>query len=253
MGSPVHHFLHLPRDWDLRHAALVDAQINALRSSEQYLHSRRPRWDPCRHIREERSFEAPNGDSYFLSISTMQFDQIRSVHSAFEALRRFFSDLEIRISDRLGFLTVREDDDNAETEIPQNRFVSTGPVQHQVESNTVFFSQYMAKGEGAGGERGYGLIVTDYVDADDRYPYRSSNRVRRDINSILEVTSFVRQSHDNSPESPREEVVVVLTRWAYAKLHYPAFHLQPATWRALRDGTELWIKLLHPSLLETLV
>lgn len=250
MGSPIHQFIHLKSNWQERRATLAEAKARVLESARLFLDQRRPVWDPRCHIREERSFDTPNGDSYFLSFSTMHFERIHSVRSGFEAVKRFFSDLEIRISDQLAYITVREDDDHAGAEIPQNRFVSTTQSGYHLESNSLFFSQFKAEDATPGGKRGYGLVVTDFVDEDDRYPYRPNTRIRRTTSSILEVTSF---ESDRSQAGDSAGIKVVLTRWVYTKLCYPEFRVEPAVWAELRDSTERWIKLLHPSTIETLV
>jgi len=250
VGSPIHQFIHLKSDWETRQTTMMEGKTRVLESARRFLDQRRSKWDPRCHIREERSFDTPNGDSYFLSFSTMQFERIHSVHSGFEAVKHFFSDLEIRISDQLAYITVREDDDQSGAEIPQNRFVSTTQSGYHLESNSLFFSRFNAQDAHPGGERGYGLVVTDYVDEDDQYPYRPSTRIRRTTSSILEVTSF---EPDRTRDGDAAEPTVLLTRWVYTKLSYPEFRVAPAVWAELRDSTERWIKLLHPSTIEPLV
>jgi hypothetical protein len=251
VSSPLHQFLHLKSDWQSRHDTLANAKVNALSIAKQFLEQRRPRWDPRRQNRQEQSFEASNGDACLVCWSTVHFQQVRTVLRGFETVQRYFRDLEIRISDQLAFITVREDDDYGGTEIPQNRFVSTTESGHRIESNTVFFSQYEAQSDAAGGERGYGLVVADFVDVDDRHPYYPNDRLRRDISSVLEVTSVERaRSVTSADGGAQPDIIVVLTTWVYARLHCPTFDVAPPAWQKLRESSDNWIKLLHPSMIE---
>lgn len=248
-GNPIHRFLHLTTDNEQRQRALRDAKTSILARATAFLDRRRPKWSAWRPLREELSFEAPNGDSYFVSFSILQFERVRSVPSAFKTVKRFFSDLEIRISDQLAYITVREDDDHEGAEIPQNRLVSTTQSGYHIESNSVFFSEFEDTSSRVGGERGYGRVVTDFVDIDDLYPYRPSTRIRRDLSSILEVTSFER----DNPVSGNVEVTVVLTRWVCLKTNYPDFKVDPTAWSELREIADHYIKLLNPSTMENVV
>ncbi|GMF30670.1 unnamed protein product [Phytophthora fragariaefolia] len=126
-----------------------------------------------------------------------------------------------------------------------------------MESNTVFFSKLVEKGSAADQWRGYGIVVCDFVDEDDRYPFHSETRVRRDLSSILEISSYARhrptrgQSGYTGTQGEQEDVVV-LTRWVHTRLHYPSFTLLPDQWDEMCQEAERWVQLLQPSLLETL-
>lgn len=216
--------------------------------AESYLNRRRLQ---CTSWRDEKSFETPTGDAHFLSFSVTELEGVSSVRVAFDRTRQFFRDLEIRISDQLGFITIREDedeDDDADNAVPQNRFISTAPCGFEIESNSVIFSHYQPTGQFEGGERGFGLIVVDFIDADDRYLNAPATRVRRDHTNVVEFTSFVRPIDENTPGSPqREEVVVKMTQCLYAKLHFPKFHLSRAVWKRIQETSEQWAKLFDPS------
>lgn len=183
----------------------------------------------------------------------MHFERARTVRRGFETLQRFFSDLEIRISDQLSFITVREDDDDGGTEIPQNRFVSTTQSGCKIESNSVFYSECEDESTVLRGERGCGMIVHDYVDVDDRHPYYPADRIRRDVSSVFEVTSILRpqpQLSSSTVGPMPEEVVILLTHCVFVKLHRPMFEVQPAVWAQLRQDSENWIKILQPATIE---
>lgn len=185
-------------------------------------------------------------------MSTMPFERVLSVRCAFDAVKKYFRDLEIRMSDRIGLITVRKDDDNYDSEIPQNRFVSTSSNGCQIESNTIFFSRFKPIGSGTG-ERGCGLIVADFVDSDDRYPYCPSSRVRRDLTSVLEITSCVKNSPSDTEITEEKEEIVVLTCWVHVRLHSPIRALRASEWTELRQASDGWVKLMSPATLETLV
>lgn len=207
-------------------------------------------------MRNDHCFEASTGDYYASSFAVMPFKRIKTARQAFEALVVYFSNLEISLSEKFGSVTIREDEDSdtLKSEVTQNRLVTTTQSGHEMESNTVFFSTFVERGDDVDQQRGYGIFVCDFVDEDDRYPFHPEARVRRDLSSILEISSCVRpkSTHDDSSMG-EQEVVIVLTRWVHTRLQYPSFTIVPEHWDEMCQNTERWMQILQPSLLETLV
>lgn len=257
-GSPLHRFLHLTRDREARHAMLMGMKSSVIADAERFLRDRFPRLDPCKPMREEHCFEASNGDYCGTFVSITQLEGVRSVKQMFDALQGFFCNIEISISERLGNVTIREDDDRRESGLAQNRLVtSTTPNHLLMESNSIFFSRYDDVRDEDG--RSYGIIVCDYVDHDDLHPYHPSKRTRRDVNAILQLTTHLRPIHrvqiesesDEDQEDEQEmEEVIVLTHWVNSRLQLPSFQVSPGGWRELRDNSERWIRALQAALHE---
>ncbi|RLN56423.1 hypothetical protein BBJ29_009603 [Phytophthora kernoviae] len=189
-------------------------------------------------------------------MSEIQFRGVGSVKQVFDMLVLYFCNIEISISEKLGHITIREDDDSGDRGVTQNRLVSTTINGLLMESNTVLFSQFYEPDSEPGHERGKGLIVADFVNEDERHPYRPNERVRRDINAILELTSFTRKvatlGDVLGATQQEEESVVVLTRWVFSQLHRPIFPISTNNWEEMRDNMNRWGETMHRTMVESL-
>ncbi|KAE9091059.1 hypothetical protein PF010_g18338 [Phytophthora fragariae] len=254
VGSSLHRFIHLDKGESSRRAALMAMKDDVITRGLHLLQRRKPQiHQPWRPMHEDHGFEASSGDYYASSFAVMPFKRFSTVQQAFAALITYFSNLEISRSENFGSVTIREDNDSFKADVAQNRLVTTTRSGHQMESNTVFFSKLVEEGTHVGQQRGFGIVVCDFVDEDDRYPFHSETRVRRDLSSVLEISSYARQKPRGA--KGEQEVVVVLTRWVYTRLHYPGFTMPPDHWESQWDmcqNTEQWMQLLRPSILETL-
>ncbi|KAG1690778.1 hypothetical protein DVH05_027827 [Phytophthora capsici] len=251
VGSPIHHHIHLQKDTHARRATLLSLKSRVLEDGARFLNDRRPRVDPLKPMREDHGYEASNGDFYATYISTMQFEN--TVKQVYDILLAYFSSIEISVSEKLGNITIREDDDNMAPGITQNRLVSTTIGGLRMESNTVYFSRYEAGDEDAGHQNGYGIFVADYVDDDDLNPYHPHERIRRDFTAVLELTSYpIRHGVRARSKNTNEGRVVVLTRWVHSKVYHPEYDIPQSGWHEMRDNTERWIQTLHHTMMERL-
>ncbi|RLN75337.1 hypothetical protein BBJ28_00003207 [Nothophytophthora sp. Chile5] len=251
VGSPIHRPMHLYKDEQSRREMLTGMKSKVLHDGATFLHDRRPRVDPCKPMREDHGYEAPNGDFYATYISTMQFDN--TVQQVYDILLGYFSSIEISVSEKLGNITIREDDDNMAPGITQNRLVSTTIGGLRMESNTVYFSRYDEGSEETGHQNGYGIFVADFVDEDDRNPYHPHERIRRDFSAVLELTSYpIKHGVRTRSDSAKRGRVVVLTRWVHSKVHHPKYEIPLSGWHEMRENTERWIQTLHHTMMERL-
>ncbi|KAG2767761.1 hypothetical protein JG687_00013691 [Phytophthora cactorum] len=255
VGSPIHQAINLPRDEESRVSTLTMLKTHALELGAHFLKDRCPRINPCKSMREDHGYEAPNGDFYATYFSTSQFEN--SVKNVFDILLGYFSSIEICVSEKLGNITIREDDENLAPGITQNRLITTTIGSLQMESNTVYFSHYEEGGSEPGHEHGYGLFVTDFVDKDERSPYHPHERIRRDFSAVLELTSYPIHQHTSKTKTVggsscngEEERVVVVTRWIHSRVHRPQYEIPHSGWHEMRENTERWIQTLHQTMLE---
>ncbi|KAG6944368.1 hypothetical protein JG687_00017914, partial [Phytophthora cactorum] len=252
VGSSLHRFIHLDKDENSRRATLAAIKPEIIARGLQLLQRRKPQaHQPWRPMRNDHCFEASTGDYYVSSFAVMPFKRLKTARKAFEALIVYLSNLEISRTEKFGSVTIREDNDGFNADIAQNRLVTTMLSGREMESNTVFFSRFVENGGEADQQRGYGIVVCDFVDEDERYPFHSETRVRRDLSSVLETSSYVQRKQTNGDTG--EEVVVVLTRWVHTRLHYPNCPFEPYHWSEMCENTEHWMQFLTPALLETLV
>lgn len=256
-GSPLQRFIHLGRDETSRQDTLLTLKPLKLDDADHFLCQRRPKVDPCKPMCEDHRYELTNGDFCSTRFSTIQFHGMESVKQVFDMLVQYFCNIEISISEKLGHITIREDDDSGGKGVTQNRLVSTTINGLLMESNTVLFSHFFEPDKGPGHERGRGLIVADFVDEDNRHPYRPNERIRKDINAILELTSYTRKvaaigGTFGEQLEAKDESVVVLTRWVFSQLHRPSFSVSAGNWEEMRDNMDRWGETMHRTMVESL-
>ncbi|KAG7377503.1 formate dehydrogenase (NAD+) [Phytophthora pseudosyringae] len=248
-GSALHDKIMLKRDQDSRRTALRALKASKMPKAEQFLQLRRPNTNLRNICDEGRRFEMDNGDFFSERLSITQFKDARSVKQIFDLLLFYYCNLEISISEKIGHITVRLDDDNGNKSITQNRLVSTTIKDLKVESNTITFAHFHEPRDDEKcihGEGDYGMIVMDYADGDEKYPYQPGECIRKDVVAVMEVREC--------PLSPKDEdrVTVVFTRWVQNKLHRPQFPVASKDWHELRDRMDLFGKTMQRSLAEDL-
>lgn len=248
--SPISLPIRLSRDRNHRMATLSAIKERKLELSRGFLKRRCGSLDLRKPYCEDQRFETPNGDYCAVRFSILQFEGVQSVKQVFDILHFYFCNIEISISEKLGNITIREDDDMQDKTISQNRLVGTTASNQLLESNTVMLSGYVEHDPEYGG-REYGLMSAEFVDEDELYPYRPDQRLRKDINAILQLTSYTHMVRNIFDEDV-EELVVVLTRWSHSRLHRPEFPVPNAAMHEMRENMERWGESMHKTLRETL-
>lgn len=224
---------------------------------------------PTKHWCQESKYEADNGDFCAIKMDNTPFDGVKSVRQVFDALQFFFRNMEISISEMLGDITVREDDDQPDNSLSNHRLVSVMSHGVKVEKNIVKFFKYV---EPEDGSAPYALVATDAVDIDEMYPYIPEERLRMDINAAMKFTEhFVKKSkkrqssnddenrssrsQDDSKNDEEYERVVVLTRFFRAKLHNSEMEIPAHVLQEIRQGlacfTDTMVKTMHRIIYET--
>ncbi|GMF22567.1 unnamed protein product [Phytophthora lilii] len=166
-----------------------------------------------------------------------------------------------RCSVSAGWHAVREDYDTVDdgTSIWNYRLLSTDSHGITSEVNKVVLTEYFDESEQVGG-RACAVVVTDSVDVDDLYSYDPRERVRRDISATTVLTEMRRKKHKKSittetennvpgkkadqdgaeADENEEEVVVVMQRAAFMKMHKPGFEISRSAMRSLKEGIASW-------------
>ncbi|GMF46318.1 unnamed protein product [Phytophthora fragariaefolia] len=212
-------------------------------------------------------FQSDNGDVCLVRFDIKPLTAARDVMQAFEGVLKFSYNLEISISDLVGDLTIREnDEDDWDSSVAQHRLVTTVNREIQVDTNNVTFTHCWGDGTGPQPHRAVGnevgIAVCNYVDEDALYPYHEADRVRQDITFFVVVAKYPRNlpgafsPADDTPEvaSPcssttgsgvsvcgstgAQDDLVVATRWTCLRLRKPPFPLDSATAIHIRDGIE---------------
>ncbi|OWZ09063.1 hypothetical protein PHMEG_00018296 [Phytophthora megakarya] len=261
--SPIENFIHLTTDLKQRRAALVNLKELKLKQADDFISERSKFLPKITPWCQESKFETEAGHFCAEKMDNTPFHGVRSVRQVFEALQFFFRNMEISISEMLGDITVREDDDStASNSFSNHRLVSTMSHGVKVEKNIVKFFKLVEPDvdDDHEGHAPYALVATDSVDLDDMYPYVPDERIRMDINAAMKFTEHFCKRPPNRkkktrtrhplygnggfpyPRDPEEdeddeyERVVVLTRFFRVKLHHTEMDIPPHVLQEVRQG-----------------
>ncbi|ETO62396.1 hypothetical protein F444_19693 [Phytophthora nicotianae P1976] len=201
-------------------------------------------------------FQSDNGDVCLARFDIKPLPKAQTVRQAFDGVLKFSYNLEISISDLIGDITIREnDDEDWDSSVAQHRLVTSISPNVKVDMNNVTFTQYWDDGSGPRTDRTIGdevgIAVCNYVEEDELYPYHVTERVRQDITFHVMVAKYPRRRPNlsataGSPNSEcgssasyeTQEDVVVATRWTCLRLRKPPFPLDDDIAAHIRDGME---------------
>ncbi|KAG2767149.1 hypothetical protein Pcac1_g21469 [Phytophthora cactorum] len=205
----------LGRDPIKRHAALLRMKKDRLEVAHNFMLQREHFYSTSEFCDRKR-FEATNGDFVALRFEITPLPGAHCIKTIIDALQDFVYNLEISISEAIGDIAVRENDDAIPgSPVAQHRLVATIADLVQTDSNIVAFAEYRPPGSG---EREVGLMIGDAVDEDELFPYRPETRIRQDMTVITQVAWH---------EAKHQEPVIVMTRWWCLRLRKSHIYLPP--------------------------
>ncbi|KAL4129350.1 hypothetical protein PRIC2_005358 [Phytophthora ramorum] len=268
-GSPLCRHIHLPKEWWGRRQLLLNAKTGMITRGFQYVVARSQHLDLMKPQLMDHRYEDAQGNFCCERFEFFHFTGVQSIKQVFEAIKYFMLNMEITISEALGHTTVREDYDTVDdgTSIWNYRLLSTDSNGITSEVNKVVLTEYFDESVTMGG-RPCAVVVTDSVDVDDLYPYNPRERVRRDISATTVLTEMKRKKNERSTsteseqrvshvsgseggntsqgdgvhtgEEEGEELVVVMQRAAFMKMHKPEFEISRSAMRSLKEGIASW-------------
>ncbi|TMW67253.1 hypothetical protein Poli38472_012369 [Pythium oligandrum] len=261
--NPLKLPIRLTKDMKARRETLTALHRKQLDLSHEFVSKRLEHIDITKPYNVEERYLSDSGDFHFARFEILHFENVDSVKQVFDALVLSKFNLEITISANLGHFTVREDVDDVDTRIFNYRLVSsfhTGIIQ---EMNVVNFAAYYDSFVDCGGQP-YGLVIASSVDEDELHPYCPDERVRKDVTAALALTSFRRPRQSrSSPSSPCSsvsssedsdgELVVVMKRCSFLKIHRPQFEISDRTWEELQLNSAKWADLITKSVRDQLL
>ncbi|ETK73931.1 hypothetical protein L915_19200 [Phytophthora nicotianae] len=205
----------LGRDPIQREAALLRMKKDRLEVAQNFM-LQREHYNATSEFCDRKRFEATTGDFVSLRFEITPLPGARSIKRIIEALQDFVYNLEISISEAIGDIAVRENDDAIPgSPVAQHRIVATVANLVQTDTNSVAFAEYRPPGNG---EREFGLMIGDAVDEDELFPYRPETRIRQDMTVITQVAWH---------ESQYQEPVIVMTRWWCLRLRRSHIYMPP--------------------------
>lgn len=250
--SPINTLIRLGRDRTERHAQLVALKSKHLEAAKRFFEHRCRGLDLTKQYYEVERFETDRGDYCSIQFDVTQFYGPASVRAVFDAVLQHLYNVEISISEMLGTITIREDDDSGADGVQQYRLVSSNSHSPPIETNSIQFSHFQEASTATGGYES-GFICGDFVDEDDLYPYRPSERLRKDVSAVIEVIRLPLPHRPGvSTGRKGEEFVVVTKRWSMVKLHHSELPMSRKLVQQTRDEMGRWADEVIRSMEHTL-
>lgn len=254
---PIDTRIHLGKDWAQRRETLVALKAQKLHDAQRLLEKRTQFIDPTRELNEETSFVAENGDFCTIGFQSVPLTGAKCVKHVYDALHFHTQNMEHSIAEAMGTVLTSDGDDNWDKTILHRRLVHSNVRDVLTESNFVVFSEFYdgcRKGqwskernnEAVGKE--LGVIVLDFVDEDELYPYRSRQCIRQDVTGVITLRAVPSKPRCAKPAengtnattgaqgSKPQEYTVVITRWIMLKLrHNSAVSISDAKMQELKS------------------
>ncbi|GMF26831.1 unnamed protein product [Phytophthora lilii] len=247
---PLYSFIHLGVDHESHRKALSAIRDSKIQNGIDYIKVRSRHLDLLEpYISSEQYIDA-HGNLCCSLFDVTQFSGAKSVKAVYNAAGFHFRNEEISISERLGYITVRDDFNMVGDNFSNCRLSSADESGVKTEMNTVPFSQY-EDAEQSETDEPFAVLVRDSVDVDELYPYNSDECVRKDQLGAILLTAAKRKKNvtkrvdnDTGDTAMMEELVVVMRRAAFVKIHHPAFPLPERTQQALLKGIMAWCDVM---------
>ncbi|OWZ05944.1 hypothetical protein PHMEG_00021880 [Phytophthora megakarya] len=238
-GAPHATRIHLGTDLKARWRTLMEMKPIKLRAAQFHLKERGRFVDDTSAFSYSTRFVEQDGCCCGQIYDVVPFEGISSVKTVFDALHHYFSNMEIRVTESLGDITIREDDGSSEPGVSQSRFVSYLPKGPPLEMNIIICSEFREADDEFGDGHALGIFTEDFVDQDDLYPYFPEKRVRQDATVVTQVRSHVKRFR-NANGVEEEQTIVVMERWAHCRIHIPKWPLSPDVLHELREKSSHW-------------
>lgn len=234
MQSPAQSYIHLTTDVAQRRATLSSLKSQKLLHAKRFLDHRFRHVDPQRMLSETQEFESLEGGYCSITCDAIRFENAKSLKHVFDSVMFNLTSFEMAVSENLGAVAVRIDDDDNMAGIAQARIVAALPSGVRVDGNFVLFSQYY-EDEGDGESAVYAV---DFVDRDDLYPFHPEQCVRKDPTAFCRMICMPRKNES-------EPLVVVKQRWMTIHLRKPQFEVPAQAWEELKGDMDPWTETIQ--------
>lgn len=241
---PLYTHIRLGADWAERRRVLGEIKGQKLVNAVRYVNERSASLDVLKpHLSDER-FEDSEGGYSCIRFEVIQFEGVESLKQVYDAAYFYFINMEISISERLGHTTVREDYSTIDSSMSNFRMISDDESGVSTEVNSVSFGNLFENPDVPGEQMS--VFISDCVDVDELYPYNPEKHVRKDISGTVVLTAHRRRRPQalkaaaGDSQDDEGELVVVMRRAAFLRLHRPQFDVPPNVLVEMRERVSNW-------------
>lgn len=222
-----------------------------LAKAGQYLRARNRQLNLLKPSKATALNENDTGDFFAVHGDIVQFKGADSARQVYDALMFTMANMEISVSEKLGEMTVREEYEALKDGVGNFRMQSWQHPTAPQEGNCVLLTQfYDGQLYNESSEGGFGITVIDFVDQDDLYPYRPDRSIRRDVTSACVISSHRKPKPNVATGETEQELVVVLQRVAFMRLHHSDLITDEAVLNAVRQGATVGCDVIMSSMRE---
>ncbi|EEY68264.1 uncharacterized protein PITG_04686 [Phytophthora infestans T30-4] len=194
-------------NWNKRRAKLVSIREEKLRNAYNFVMDLKRIVGSDKTTISDELFESPEGDFCGIRFKTVQFPGVKSLQQVYDVALYYLTNMEVSITERLGYVTVRDDYETIDGIVYNARVLSTAHDTVTMETSSLLFPKMDPDGE-------YGIVVLDSIDEDGLYPYNSAKLVRKDLSATAVFTAR-RKPTLNGEEG---ELVVTMRGSAFLKI-----------------------------------
>ncbi|RLN97913.1 hypothetical protein BBJ28_00018511 [Nothophytophthora sp. Chile5] len=250
--SPLYSYIHLGVDDDARRQMLLSIRDFKIQNGLDFVEARSQHLDLLQPYSSVERFVDAQGNFCCTQFDVIQLSGVRSVREVYNAAMFHFMNEEITLSERLGHITVRDFYDGDVEKFSNCRFCSEDENGVKTEMSTANFVQFVEAKESPSGKP-FAILLRDNVDVDDLYPYNSSECVRRDQLGAVVLTVAEKMRDTNTADQglgnetdggDERELVVIMRRAGYVKIHRPAFPLPELAQQGLIKGMTGWLDVM---------
>ncbi|KAG6610640.1 GTP-binding protein LepA [Phytophthora cinnamomi] len=231
---PLEEFIHLRREWAQRTETLSRLRAQQCRDAAELVERRTQFMTGAREYTENAQFVDESGDFCSIRFDITPLEGLKTVTEAFDFIKFHIKHMDTKPMNSKYTCTSEHGADNS---IMHRRLIISEVENVATETNFVMFSE---KYPGAnhhdvcGDAVDKGVMVMNFVDEDDLYPYRPENCVRLDISGVMALKSY--RKVVKTPKGEDKEVpVVVLTRWMLQKLRRTELPVPTHVLQMMRD------------------
>ncbi|KAG7380214.1 hypothetical protein PHYPSEUDO_007636 [Phytophthora pseudosyringae] len=232
---PLETYIHLRRDWAKRSETLTSLRAQQCRDAADLVEKRTQFMTEVREYTENAQFVDEAGDFCSIRFDITPLEGLHTVQDAFDFIKFHIKHMDTKPMNSKYTCTSELGDDNS---IMHRRLIISEVESVATETNFVMFSEQRPGAshlDVCGGDAcDQGVMVMNFVDKDDLYPYRPQHCVQLDISGVMALKSY--RKRVKTPEGEEKEVpAVVLTRWMLQKLRRTELPVPTHVLQTMRD------------------
>ncbi|ETI33622.1 hypothetical protein F443_19729 [Phytophthora nicotianae P1569] len=230
---PLDTYIHLSRDWTKRTEVLTSLRAQQCRDAAELVEKRTQFMTEAREYTENAQFVDEAGDFCSIRFDITPLEGLKTVKEAFEFIQFHIKHMDTKPMNSKYTCTSELGGDK---NIMHRRLIISEVENVATETNFVMFSDQPASCHDVctGKALDQGVMVMNFVNEDDLYPYRPQNCVRLDISGVMALKSY-RKIVKTSKGEEKEVPAVVLTRWMLQKLRRTDLPVPKHVLQTMRD------------------